>query len=203
MYSVCFSMAAGPSRSVPHSRAHVSIGRVVSAILLLCSYRVGHAQPPSLVDSLQADLHKARNGLPMTLENVGSSIFMLNVGGIIGKTSFPRVRLSLDGACREKGMLLDTSNGGGALSGRGDPWVVVLPPQASYSLFFLFAKLVPRNTMRPLVAVPDGCTLRAEFTGSIAVDSAPGGRPIKFSITRNGPTDIPFWVGKVSATLSP
>jgi hypothetical protein len=202
MFSAYFSARVQFPRLISPLRVPAVRKHTACALLALWLCNQGRSQPPSTLDSLHEDLRSEKNGIRMTLENVGHSVFMLNLGAIIGKASFPHLRLTLDGTCKEKGALSNATQGG-VISGRGDPWVIVLPPQAGYSLFIPLAKLVPRGRSQSLVSIPPGCVLRAEFAGSVAVDSAPGGKSIKFSITRNGPTDIPFWVGKVSAAVSP
>jgi hypothetical protein len=149
---------------------------------------------------MQVAIDSNKTNIRVIFKNMSDRAFLLGLGNIVGRACYPHVQLKLDGNCTEKGLLIDRTNASGAISGRGDSWVVIMPALATYSIGFATDKLFLQNSRKVIDVLTHGCTVTTYFVGSIGFDTAPGGRKIPFSITRNGPTQIPFWVGSVEAT---
>ena len=150
---------------------------------------------------MRADIEPNKIDIRVTFENISQNTILLSVGNIIGTKCHPHVQLTFIGKCRQTGALSSIEDGG-VVGARGDPWVVVIPPLGAYSVHFPMVKMVLRNGNKAIDMIERGCTVTASFAGSTSVDRAPGGQKIAFSITRNGPTLIPFWTGNAEAQVT-
>ncbi len=133
--------------------------------------------------------------------NDGSSGFLLDLGGLVGAEPLYGFRL-LVAAHGRKPELVGVVEGSGTIEGRPDPWVTFLPPQSEFALSFGTNKLaIPREGVM-IRDLKGPWTLTLTYSGEPATDYAPGGHKIPYSITRNGPTRIPFWVGTITQHVS-
>lgn len=173
---------------------------ITIVITFLLSWTI-YPHSDQLLDRIQLELSLDKATIRVTFNNVGQRVLLLSVGNVIGTQSFPHVRLAVGGNCDKRGALTDGTTGG-ALSGRGDPWVILMPPASTYSLHFSTSAMILPGGERLADILKRGCTVSAHFDGSAAFDQAPGGEKIPFSITRGGPTRIPFWIGRIDAAAT-
>ena len=130
--------------------------------------------------------------------NESSSTLLLNMGSIMGEHPLYALRLSVEGISKESRSLA-VGGASGAIEGRIDPWVILLPPRSEYIQRFPLHSLLLRDGRNLESLKLKQWRLTTSFTGRDAYDKAPGGRKIKYSITQNGETAIPFWKGTLNA----
>jgi hypothetical protein len=80
-----------------------------------------------------------------------------------------------------------TIAGGAAFEGRPDPWVIFLPPEASYTLKIATSKILLHGSERALSQIHDRWKLTVTYVGKPALDYGPGGKSIPFSLSKNAP----------------
>ena len=126
--------------------------------------------------------------------NESASTLLINMGSMMGDHPLYAIRLSVYGISKES-QPLAVGSAPGAIEGRIDPWVIVLPAASEYILKFPLNSLLFRDGSNLESSKSKQWTLKVSFTGRNGYDVAPGGRKVKYSITQNGETTIPFWTG--------
>jgi hypothetical protein len=165
---------------------------------MLCPH--GYTQTTRFRNDIRLSVTLEKDAIHVAFNNVGGNVLLVNIGGIVQPYTFPMVHLSAGNGCKQHGRLSDASHGG-VIGARGDPWVIIMPPGSTYSLRFSTRALVLAHGERLENVIQPGCSITADFEGVPGVDYA-GGRRIPFSITQNGPTMIPFWIGRVESTAT-
>lgn len=149
---------------------------------------------------LSASLQDAESQVELTWANESASPCLLNVGVLFGTMELYHLALSVsDGeVSARKNASIRT---GSAIEGRSDPWVVFMPPRAAYSIRVPTDSILIGRSAKPLSGLEGPWSLTVEYKGEAAVDFAPGKGRVPYSLSRNGPTSIPFCEGIVTARL--
>ena len=150
---------------------------------------------------LSASFEDGGSQIELTWLNEGGPPCLLNVGTLFGTVPLYHFALFVSGAGmsdRSRASIGRSS----AIEGRPDPWVVYMPVGAAYGVRIPVGSIMLSGSGKPLDSVKGPWTLTIQQTGEAAVDFAPGGRgKIPYSLSRSGPTAIPFCEGVSTARL--
>ena len=141
--------------------------------------------------------------MAITWRNIGPETCLLALGGIAGTRPLYTVDITLmrKEQGRSKAVRVIIDDDGGEYIGRPDPFVVVLPARASYTIVIPPENLRLASEHVSVKQIDGPIRITVVYRGKAGVDYAPGGRVIPFSLTRNGPTKIPFFIGSISADV--
>jgi hypothetical protein len=151
---------------------------------------------------LSAQMPSKTAPIKLTWHNIGDRMCLLNLGGIAGGRPLYIIKMTATWAENGNAKTATINVGGGSdYVGRPDPFVVPLPPKASYNI-----AVFPEDLRLPNGASIGRMTgtpikIKVVFAGVPGIDYKPGGQRIPFSLSANGPTTLPFFTGSLSAEI--
>ena len=157
----------------------------------------GAAQGSAL--ELSASLKNAESEIELVWLNTSGSPCLLNLGTIFGTEPLYRLMVSVSGEGANDGSA--SIGRRGAIEGRPDPWVVFMPTRAAYSIIIPTSSILVGRFRKPLSSLKGRWSLTIRYRGERAVDFAPGQGRVPYSLSRSGPTSIPFCEGEATGRV--
>src|SRR5579884_3263730 len=163
-----------------------------SAVLILCITNLELAKDDSRSTiAFTADL--LPGSIRLTWTNVGSHSCLLNLGAVWALGLYVN-----SGRGDMPASVVDAS---GVLNGRADPWVLFMPAQSEFRVRISLASVrIDKSGMR-LASLSGPYTVKISYEGRPARDFGPGGKPIPFSLSRSGPTNVPACEGSFAVLV--
>src|SRR5579875_3610550 len=169
-----------------------------SAVLILCITNLELAKDDSRSTiAFTADL--LPGSIRLTWTNVGSHSCLLNLGTVWAEQ--PVLALGLYVNSGHGDMPASVVDASGVLNGRADPWVLFMPAQSEFRVRISLASIrIDKSGMR-LASLSGPYTVKISYEGRPARDFGPGGKPIPFSLSRSGPTNVPACEGSFAVLV--
>ncbi len=151
---------------------------------------------PSVAADVTMSAQLSSKSLSVRWTNSNDHSCLLNLGSVLGEYPLYNLRL----AVRSSG---DRGNASitfvsGVLNGRFDPWVIFMPAASQFESNIDLDKIRLNRSGRTVSQVHPPYRLTIIYNAAPSHDYAPGGKKIPFSLTQNGPTNVPFCKGSVT-----
>ena len=184
-----------------------TLNRIWALVVVSALSCIGADELSSIRLTSSYDQHTQQ--ITLSWSNAGHEAFLLLMGGFLGGQAQPLLKAELVRPAGSISLYYDGMLGrdqGSAFEGRADPWVVPLPPGCTFSIQvgaggFVSRCMAINQQLGTDWAARGSWKLKVIWTGQQGYDYLAGTK-IPYSITRNGPNQIPFAIGTLTTAVS-